>query len=372
MQAPTGAHPSVKGEANLMAEPDAGFLPGRLRFALLIAGLLHGGLLLWAALMPPPQVARKPKVIAMDIIRRPKAPEPAPKTPEQVTPKAPEPAPKAPEPSQRPLPRELQPVDRPPESKPEASSPALTVPKQEPSKGPAPTGVPKGPVNLFLGGYTGLSGATGSTGPVPKAPNRLLKDERLDEKKEPEFRLEPEQGGGFKYDGKNFTGHISPDGILTFDDRFPIGVQRGGTFSFDLTDLVMKGSKQDPNAAEKRRFREFTAPLRRDLRGKKTQGQHDDALVLLNAQLEEIWSSQRPVAVRRRELFEKWSDAEETGKARRLIEEYVRRHLPAGTATAYTEEELRRFAQQREGQSTFNPYRGGQSASASTPPPSED
>lgn len=368
----------------LGGEPDAGFLPGRLRWALLLAGLLHGALLLWAALMPPPPPPRKAQVIAMDIVRRP---------PKEIEPKAkepplPPPKPAEPQPPQRTaslppraLPRELQPVPRTtePDKKTDVQSPAIVVPAQEPSptRGPEP-GAPKGPLVLFPKGFSGITGAAGGTAPVPAAPNRLLKDERLEAKKEPEFHLEPERGGGFKYDGKNFIGHISPEGVLTFEERFPIGVQRGGTFTFDLTDLVMKGGKQDPNAAEKRRFREFTEPLRRELRNKRAQGQREDALVQLNGELDEIWSSTRPAAVRRRELFEKWSeyadDREAAGgsKARRLIEEYIRKHLPAGSPGAYTDEELRRFTQQRQGQLAFNPYRGGASASASTPPASSD
>lgn len=372
----TATPPPERPRSVHSAELDAELVPGRLRVALLIAGLLHGGLLLWAYLLPTPPLKRKAPPVVMDILTVKKPPPEPPKPPPPPEVKPPEPQkPEAKDrPAPRPLPSELRPVERPDRSDAkDPQNPAIVVPRQ-PDGPPPPDGPRKGPIDLFQKGYTGITGAGGTTAPVPKGPDRLLKDERLEEKKEAEFHLVPERGGGFKFEGKRFTGHISPEGVLTFDDRFPIGVEKGGTFNFDLTDLVMKGGKQDPNAAEKRRFREFTEPLRRQLREKKAAGQRDDALNTLAGELDELWNSGRPAAVRRRELFEKWceymDDRDASGaaaaKARRLIEEYVRKHLPPGSPQAYTDEELRRFATQRAGQTPFAPYRG------LTPPPPAD
>jgi hypothetical protein len=209
-------------------------------------------------------------------------------------------------------------------------------------------------------------GTPGSGTPIPKGPDRLLKDERLDAKKGPEYPLIPIKGGGFKYDGDRFTATIAPDGALSFKDKFPLGFTKGQSgFSFDLTDMVMKGGKQDPYAADKRRFRDHTEKLRDEMRQKFTGTQLDNALAALPGELREIWESEKPVGVRRRELYEKWiecADDKEEGdtqglKARRQIEDFVRRHLPDGSSDAYTDEELRRFANQRDGLPTFQPYR---------------
>lgn len=351
-----GPRPAVAGE------PDVGCLPGwQMRIGLLGALLLHGALLLWAYLTPDHQPPPRRRVIDMEVIRRapPREDPPAPLQ------KEPQPVPRG----QRPLPSLLRPVPRPAGVRDEPDSPAAVLPEQpEPQPGDRPE-MPKGPIDLF--NRKSLSEAIGGPGvdaPIPKGPNRLLKDERLEEKKEAEFHLVPERGGGFRFNGPNFSAHIGADGTLTFKDKFPIGFQRGQTgFSFDLTDLAMRGQKQDPYAAEKRRFEEFSRSLREDLRRKKRDGMLDAALGSLPAELAEIWQSSRPPAVRRRELFEKWVEAADDRegtdsqgqRARRIIEEFIRRHLPAGSAHAYTDEELRRFALMREGLPAFDPYRQG-------------
>ncbi|MCS6912120.1 MAG: hypothetical protein NZ890_02660 [Myxococcota bacterium] len=332
-----------------------------MRIGLLGALLLHGALLVMAYLAPDHPPPPRRRVIDMEVIRRTPPPQEPPRVPQRELPVAPR--------AQRPLPSLLRPVPRPQGVQDEPDSPAAVLPEQpEPQPGDKPA-MPKGPIDLFH--RKSLSEAIGGPGvdaPIPKGPNRLFKDERLEEKKEAEFHLVPERGGGFKFNGPNFTAHIAADGTLTFKDKFPIGFQRGQTgFSFDLTDLAMRGQKQDPYAAEKRRFEEFSRPLREELRRKKRDGMLDMALNTLPAELAEIWQSSRPAAVRRRELFEKWVEAADDRegtdsqgqRARRLIEEFIRRHLPLGSPHAYTEEELRRFALMREGLPAFDPYRQG-------------
>ncbi len=349
-------HPNVSIAP--VGEPDArGIISRRMWVAMVLALGLHLGLLLWAYLQPPVPPPSRRHVVEMDVVKRklpppPKEP-PKPETPEQEPPRS------------RPLPSLLQPVAR--KSPLDQTSPAIEVPVQPPTdKMPGVTGPPqKGPIELFPKNL-GVGGAGAPGAAVPKGPNRLLKDERLEVKKEPDFLLVPEKGGGFKFDGSHFTAHIGADGALTFDDRGPIGVQKGGTFTFDLTDLVMRGHKQDPYGAEKRHFVEFTQKTRDELRGKTTQTGMDGALSSLPAELDEIWTTQRPAAVRRREIFERWVESSDdkdkpnsTGqKARRMIEAYVRKHMPQGSPLSYTIEELSRFAEAREGQPQFDPYRG--------------
>jgi hypothetical protein len=336
--------------------------------ALGIAAALHMGLLLYAYLTPERTPQARKRIIEMEVVRR--TPPPPPPKKEEEPPKKEEEPPKKEEPQPpprgaRPLPSLLQPVPRDKSSE-DPASPAIVVPAQpqQPEVKPPPGG---GPINLFdRDSLSKAAGVPGSGAAVPKGPNRLLKDERLEEKKEPDFPLVPDKGGGYRFDGQHFTARIGPDGALSFEDKGPIGFAKGQSgFSFDLTDLMMKGGKQDPYRAEKRRFVEHTEKLREDLRRKRNEATLDSALASLPRDLAAIWESRRAPGVRRREIYEYWVDCADDKdgndtqgqRARRQVEEYVRRHLPAGSPDGYTEEELLRFAASREGLPLFDPYR---------------
>lgn len=330
----------------------------------LAAMLLHLIFLVVAYLRPLPPGPRKSPPIVMDVVVRPPPPPPAPPTPPptpppQVTPQ------KVVQPTSRPLPRELYPVKR--ETTPDAHSSAISVPAQPP---PPPTNeppgeLPKGPINLFPKTLSGVVGGPGINAPIPTGPNRLIKDERLEPKKEADFELIPEKGGGYRCETKNFVAHIKPDGALEFSDRFPIGFNKGGTFSFDLTDLAMRGKKQDPYAAEKRKFIEFSDKVRSELRKKALQESQDQALATLSDQLTLLWRSSRSAASRRREMYEIWADSSDdkseklSRKGRRIIEDFIRANLPEGSSDGYTAEELSRIAGERQNLPPFDPYRTG-------------
>jgi hypothetical protein len=355
------ADPAVSG-SRLEAYEGTGW---RMRSAVALACLLHVGFLLFAYLRPLPPPARKSKPIIMDVVVK-KPPPPVPPPPEPPKPPTPQPPTRTVQPTvapTRPLPRELQPVKR--DTAADTASPAIEVPVQPPTPPgpPEPSGpLPKGPINLFPKSLVGVVGGPGVNGPVPKGPDRLLKDERLEEKKAPDFELVPEKGGGFRGEGKNFIAHIKSDGSITFDNRFPIGFNKGGTFSFDITDLAMRGKKQDPYAAEKRRFLEFSEQVRTDLRNKALKASRETALATLGQQLHDLWNSGRSAASRRHELYEKWEDcSDDKGetlgrKGRNAIEDFIKTYLPAGSPDAFTDEELDKIASQRQGLPPFDPY----------------
>jgi hypothetical protein len=343
--------------------------------ALLLAGIMHAAFLLAAYLRPLPPPPRKLPPILMDVVV--KTPPPEPPAPPPPEPPPPPPPAKLPPPTQvkpppqasRPLPKELQPVKRDDSAAPDPASPAIVVPEQ-PSGPPTPNEphgeLPKGPINLFPKSLVGVVGGPGVNGPVPKGPDRLLKDERLAEKKGPEFELVPEKGGGLKFEGKNFIAHIKPDGSLSFDNRFPIGFQKGGTFSFDLTDLAMRGKKQDPYAAEKRRFIEFTEERRNEMRNKALKTSRENALANLSQQLHDLWNNGSSAAARRRDIYELWAECSDDKtdtlgrKGRHTIEDFIKSNLPAGSPEEFTSEELERIAAGRAGLPPFDPYhRGG-------------
>src|SRR5262249_4770352 len=254
---------------------------------------------------PMPPGHKKSRPIEMEMLTKPKPPEPK---PPEVQPPPPPSAATSQKTASRPLPRELQPVPRKDET-PDPNSSAIVVPPQPkapPEAGP-PT-MPKGRIDLSPKSLGTIVGAPAPGAAIPKGPDRLFKDERLEEKKEPPFEIVPEKGGGYKCESRNFIAHIKPDGALSFDNRFPIGFEKGGTFSFDLTDLAMRGKKQDPYAAEKRRFIEFSEKLRNDLRKKAVQEAQEQAMATLTEQLSALWTSGRSAAAKRRELYEKWAD----------------------------------------------------------------
>ncbi len=341
-------------------------LAARMSGAVLIAVGLHAGLAVYAYHHPLPLGPRKTGPIIVDVVVRKPPPPPEPEKVEVPPPPVPPPvAPQLAVQPQRPtpLPRELQPVQR-PENVATGSS-AISVPVQPPSPPgeTGPTGVPKGPLVLFPKSLGGVVGGPVAGAPIPKGPDRLFKDERLEEKKEPDFVLLADKDGGYKSETKNFIAHIKSDGSIDFENRFPIGFQKGGTFSFDLTELAMRGAKQDPYHAEKRRFLEFSEKLRTDLRKRSIQERRDSAMASFSRELHGIWNSGRSATARRRELYEKWADCSDSkedvlGKrGRAAVEDFIRTYLPAGSPDAYTSEELSEFRRERGQETAFDPYR---------------
>lgn len=333
--------------------------------AVLIAVLLHGGLAVYAYHHPLPLGPRKTGPITVDVVIRKPAPLPEPVNPLEVTPppvpEKPQLAPRTETPTR--LPRELQPVQRPENVA--AGSSAIAVPMQPPpASGEVGPSLSKGPLVLFPKSLNGVVGGPAANAPIPKGPDRLFKDERLEEKKEPDFVLLADKDGGYKSETKNFIAHIKSDGSIDFENRFPIGFQKGGTFTFDLTDLAMRGAKQDPYQSEKRRFLEFSDKLRNDLRKRSISERRESVLAGFARELHSIWNSGRSASSRRRELYEKWADCSDSredvlGKrGRDAVEDFVRTYLPAGSADAFTSEELADFRKERGSDVAFDPYRG--------------
>jgi len=325
-----------------------------------MAVILHVGLAVYAYRHPLPQRPAKTGPIEVDVVIRkppkPVEPPPQPAAPQPVATTEPltQPA------RATPLPRELQPVARREQT---IGGPAISVPEQPPLPPGQPNpSLPKGPLVLFPKSLNTVVGGPTVGAAIPKGPDRLFKDERLDEKKEPDFVLLADKDGGYKAETKNFIARIKSDGSIDFENRFPIGFQKGGTFTFDITELAMRGAKQDPYAAEKRRFLEFSDKLRGDLRKRAIQERRDAALASFSRELHAIWMSGRSAAARRRELYEKWADCPESkedvlGKrGRHAVEDFVRTYLPSGSSDAYTKDELAEIQKERGAESPFDPY----------------
>lgn len=168
--------------------------------------------------------------------------------------------------------------------------------------------------------------------------------------------------GTFVYAGHAFTATIEPDGSVRYDDR--PGVQTEGfstSGSFDLGDMFMRAAGGDPYAAERLRFEEDNEELIARLDREHRAQAMTSALGRLPGQLERIWQRTAWTPERRRRaIFAMWEETDEGEAglgARRAIEAWVREHLPAGEADAFTPDEIRALNATHAHPYRFNPYR---------------
>lgn len=221
------------------------------------------------------------------------------------------------------------------------------------------------PIDLFnKAALNKAIGAVGSgTGPIPTRPDPLLSSVVPPVEKK-EVSLEPEKGGGYRHTGQNIVAHIKPDCSVSFEDRFPVGFQKGGTFTFDITDLAEKGRGKDPYAWEKRKFMDATAGFRKKRCEEVLEERSRQAKELLESKMSQVLQRGN-LAEQRRELFEMWMDiGDEAGpsvasKLRQQWMSFVRHHFPIESSKAYTAEELTHFEEKRRAEGLhipFHPY----------------
>ena len=295
---------------------------------------------------------------------------------------APEPPPEEPKPKpvvQKPQP--LKNAQRHDEHDKEPPPPEAPKPPEQPQQPSSLSMRPSMPIDLnvhSLGGIVVNNGAVhgGEGGPAgmlasntPRKPWKPRGDAgdpllgKLAEEKEERFPLKLE-GDGYHYDGPSFSAKIAMDGHVTFDDH-SIRDFKGLSGGFDLTDLAMRGHKQDPYRYEKEKFMDTTSKLRGELTAKARRDRLESSLAALPGHLDQVWSDAgRSARERRGVLYAMWREAagsdDEVGaagrKARATIEAFIRERLPEGSEDAFTDDELRRF-NARAGAVKFEPYR---------------
>jgi hypothetical protein len=174
--------------------------------------------------------------------------------------------------------------------------------------------------------------------------------------------LTPRPDGSLEYRGHAFTARIAPDGAVSFSDRDAVQADemlQGGPARFDLTDMAMRGSGQDPYAAEREWFMEHTEEVRARLETEARVRERESALRGVPGRLASIWNSERPAFLRRRAIFRMWDDCEEEGdglQVRSQVIEFIQAQLPRNAPDAFTTEELRRFNAERDSTMEFDPY----------------
>jgi hypothetical protein len=119
--------------------------------------------------------------------------------------------------------------------------------------------------------------------------------------------------------------------------------------SWDLTDEMMAGLGQDPNALAKARFLSATFEFRMKLAAEASAAEMKTALLVeLPATLDRIWADRRYTArERRRILYEVWYQTDRTPagqRAAKTIAIFIQERLPCGSPDAYTAAELQAFA----------------------------
>lgn len=186
--------------------------------------------------------------------------------------------------------------------------------------------------------------------------------------------LEHAGQGTYRYEDRGFVADIDRDGTVHFRDRAPVGFSSPLSLAFDLTEAVMMLRDDDPYRPGKMKFLEETRELRARLCGEAHTERLRQALFALPKELDRAWrdTSQTPEA-RRRLLFQRWDECADTrgddelaragALARATVLAYIRQHLPAGSAHAYTHEELLALNAVRVSREPFAPYE------AATPPP---
>lgn len=175
--------------------------------------------------------------------------------------------------------------------------------------------------------------------------------------------LQPD-GTGTKAEHQTFTVRVAADGTARIEDK--ANLQRkglGGTF--DVTDAMMRRQGIDPYASYKLKVLDETRDERVAIGQRYRTQQLARSRQLVQAHLTRLWATTTDLAARKQALFELWDDCAETGSAelvvagraaREHVVGFIRSKLPAGSAHAFTADELARLNRQRRSRIEFAPY----------------
>lgn len=186
----------------------------------------------------------------------------------------------------------------------------------------------------------------------------------LSERPPPDLRRN--RTGGYSYAHHVFDATIAPDGTVSFRDHPPVSMNTpdlspGGLIpggSFDLTDATMA----DPYRYEKEWFLHATEELRDRMADRYERRLATRGLRRLRQRLERLWGRRSRTAERRAAIFALWDECMDGAggrPARAVVEEFVRRRLPMGSAGAFGAAELGALNRHRHSRERFEPYSSG-------------
>jgi len=177
-----------------------------------------------------------------------------------------------------------------------------------------------------------------------------------------------ERGGGYRLERLTFDAHVRPDGTVDIEDKSPSTLLHGigVSVTFDITDMIMRAIGDDPYKFEKLKLLDETREARAEMARADRRDRFHDALDRLPGKLGRIWGYDGWSDVeRRRILFRLWDECAEKGdeelvhaaaQVRATIVAFIRRNLPAGGPTAYSDDELEALNAGRTSRARFDPY----------------
>lgn len=132
----------------------------------------------------------------------------------------------------------------------------------------------------------------------------------------------------------------------------------------DITSWLHRKLVGDPYASRKLKLLDDTRDERVALGDAFRKEQLDRSAELVLRTLEQLWATEPDPTRRRLALFELWDDCAEGDdgpgqagqRARAMIVGWIRTHLPAGSPTAYTDEEIAALHARRTSKQAFTPY----------------
>lgn len=250
-------------------------------------------------------------------------------------------------------------------------------------------------------GSTGTTGTTGTepatTGPRPSYLDMRAGSSRVDLTL-PAFRddldrapagtapqegvassgqLDSAAGGRKKSDQNVFVAKVERDGTVKMTDKANLSVERSWNPAkllsgrFDVTDYLMRKTKNDPYASRKLKFLDETRDERVELGKQWRKEQLQQTAMIMKRNLAYAWNASADTAARKRALFELWDEiaepkatadeadevfVEASRAARKAVVGFIRAHLPAGSADAYSEAELVALNAKKQSAATFAPY----------------
>jgi hypothetical protein len=184
----------------------------------------------------------------------------------------------------------------------------------------------------------------------------------------PSGELKPSGHGTYESHHHTFDAHVNRDGTVQLHDAPDVAFELGpgGQIArMGLDDALMRQYGIDPYAAEKLHWLDKTRDERARIGLENRKYDLAHSTQFMQANLRWLWRKTSDPQERKQALFELWDEVAETGDddlvrggaaARAYLIGFVRAHLPAHSADAFTASELERLNAHRTSREPFAPY----------------
>jgi hypothetical protein len=218
-------------------------------------------------------------------------------------------------------------------------------------------------LSLPTGRFDDLDHAPAGTAPAAGPPSSGL--------------LEDAAGGRKKSDQDVFVAKVDRDGSVRMRDKANLSAELSWNPAkllsgrFDVTDYLMRKTKNDPYASRKLKFLDETRDERVEIGKAWRHQQLQQTAMIMRKNLERAWAASTDPTARKRALFELWDEiveprsrddladevlVEAARSARKAVIGFIRAHLPQGSELAYSESELVAFNAKKQSSVKFSPY----------------